>query len=122
MEAFPDIAYESMYKHESGNTTIDEGYFTGTNSAPLPLPCGETLPATGKPIRIRGCDIATVESGLISKHRLYYDQLEFWGSLTCSPRSFRHRHSEQHRLPWGPAATPSDFKIASTVDLRCSKP
>jgi SnoaL-like polyketide cyclase len=85
MEAFPDIAYESMYKHESGNTTIDEGYFTGTNSAPLPLPSGETLPATGKPIRIRGCDIATVESGLISKHRLYYDQLEFLGQLDVLP-------------------------------------
>ena len=33
-EAFPDIGYESLYKHESGDTAIDEGYFTGTNSGP----------------------------------------------------------------------------------------
>jgi ketosteroid isomerase-like protein len=85
MEAFPDIDYELLYQHESGNTAIDEGYFTGTNSAPLPLPSGETLPATGKSIRIRGCDIATVENDLIAEHRLYYDQMEFLGQLGLLP-------------------------------------
>lgn len=85
MEAFPDITYESMHKHESGDTGIDEGYFTGTNSGPLPLPSGETLPATEKSIRIRGCDIGTVENGLIREHRLYYDQMEFLGQLGLLP-------------------------------------
>jgi hypothetical protein len=32
MEALPD---ESLYKHESGNTAVDEGYFIGATSAPL---------------------------------------------------------------------------------------
>jgi predicted ester cyclase len=80
-EAFPDLRYEYEARHESGNVAIDEGYATGTNTAPLPMPSGETIPATGKQIRVRGCDIATVEGGLITSHRLYFDQMEFLGQL-----------------------------------------
>lgn len=29
-DAFPDNSYEPAYKHESGDTAIDEGYFVGT--------------------------------------------------------------------------------------------
>ena len=62
-DAFPDNSYESAYKHESGDTAIDEGYFVGTNTAPLSLPTGESAPATGKAVRVRVCDIATVQDG-----------------------------------------------------------
>ena len=44
-DAFPDNSYEPAYKHESGDTAIDEGYFVGTNTAPLSLPTGESVPA-----------------------------------------------------------------------------
>jgi ketosteroid isomerase-like protein len=80
-EAFPDTGYEYMQKHESGNVAIDEGYITGTHTAPLPLPSGETVPPTGKQIRVRGCDIATVEGGLITQHHFYFDQMEFLTQL-----------------------------------------
>ena len=47
---FPDSGYESLQKHESGNVAIDEGYFIGTHTEPLPMPSGETVPPTGKPV------------------------------------------------------------------------
>src|SRR5687767_5637137 len=46
-DVFPDIQYEYLDKHESGNVAIDEGYVTGTHTEPLPMPSGESIPATG---------------------------------------------------------------------------
>lgn len=80
-EAFPDVNYESSEKNEAGNTAFDEGLITGTHTGPMKLPSGETLPATGKQIRVRSCDIADVESGGITSHRIYFDQMEFMGQL-----------------------------------------
>ena len=63
-DAFPDGTYETFIEYESGDTAIDEGYFSGTNTGPLQDPTGETIPATGKSLRLRVCDIATVENGV----------------------------------------------------------
>jgi ketosteroid isomerase-like protein len=81
LEAFEDARYEPLYEHEAGNTAIDEGYFVGTNTGPLPSPTGESMPATGNSVRFRACDIATVEDGVITSHRFYFDQMEFLGQL-----------------------------------------
>ena len=85
LDSFPDAKYEALYSHESGNAAIDEGYFVGTNTGELKMPTGETLPATGKSVRIRGCDVATVENGRITNHRFYFDQMEFLGQLGLMP-------------------------------------
>jgi predicted ester cyclase len=81
LDAFPDARYESLYEHEDGNTAVDEGHFVGTNTGPLASPTGESMPATGKSVGFRACDIATVEDGAITSHRHYFDQMEFLGQL-----------------------------------------
>jgi predicted ester cyclase len=81
LDAFPDARYESAYAHQSGNTAIDEGYFVGTNTGPLVSPGGEEMPATGRSVRFRASDFATVEDGVITSHRHYFDQMEFMGQL-----------------------------------------
>jgi len=86
-DAFPDNRYESAYTHESGDTAIDEGYFVGTHTAPLPTPTGEEIPATGKQVRVRSCNIATVQNGVITSHRFYFDQMEFLGQLGLLPET-----------------------------------
>lgn len=83
--AFPDAQYESIAKHESGNVAVDEGRFVGTNTGPIELPTGETLPATGKRVSMRGCDIVTVEGGVITSHHFYFDQLDFMTQLGLLP-------------------------------------
>jgi ketosteroid isomerase-like protein len=80
-EAIPDARWESLYAHEAGDTAIDEGYVAGINTGPLRMPTGETIPATGRQVRVRGCDAATVRDGRITSHRFYFDQLEFLGQL-----------------------------------------
>ena len=84
-DAFPDAQYQPEHKHESGNTAIDEGWFVGTNTGELILPTGDKLPATGKRVRVRGADMATVENGMITSHRFYYDQMDFLGQLGMAP-------------------------------------
>jgi ketosteroid isomerase-like protein len=86
-DAFPDNSYEPAYRHESGDTAIDEGYFVGTNTAPLSLPTGESVPATGKAVRLRICDIATVQNGVITNHRFYFDQMDLLGQLGLLPET-----------------------------------
>jgi ketosteroid isomerase-like protein len=80
-DAFPDARYELVHSHESGDTAIDEGFFVGTNTGPLPTPTGDTVPATGRAVRVRACDIATVQGGLVTSHRFYFDQADFIAQL-----------------------------------------
>ncbi len=63
LEAFSDLNFEFLHRHESGNCAIDEGFLVGTHSGPLPMPTGESLPPTGRSVRIRECDAVTVETG-----------------------------------------------------------
>lgn len=84
-EAVPESRYESLFKHESGNNAVDEGYWGGKNTGPITTRTGEQLPATNKTLRIRGCDAATVENGRIVDHRIYFDQVEFMSQLGLAP-------------------------------------
>jgi ketosteroid isomerase-like protein len=85
-DAFPDIAYHSEASHESGNVAIDEGFVTGTNTGPIALPTGD-LPPTGKSVRVRTCDVVTVENGLAVRHNFYYDQMELLSQLGLVPEN-----------------------------------
>lgn len=87
LAAFPDASYESAREHEAGDTAIDEGYLVGTNTGPLAMPEGESIPATGKSVRLRACDAATVENGLVTSHRFYFDQMDFLGQLGLAPEA-----------------------------------
>jgi len=84
-DAFPDLRFEPLHAHESGDTAIDEGFVVGTHTEPLPMPNGESLPPTGRQIRVRSVDVATVEDGAVTSHRFYFDQMEFLGQLGLLP-------------------------------------
>ena len=85
LSAIPDFTWESLAEHEAGDTSVDEGWVVGTNTGPLPLPDGTLLPATGRSVRVRGCDIATVADGVIVRHHFYYDQMELLAQLGLAP-------------------------------------
>lgn len=84
-EAVPEARFDSLHSYEVGDTAIDEGTFSGRNTGPLALPTGDSLPATGKEVRIRGVDLATVKDGRITEYRLYFDEMEFLGQLGLLP-------------------------------------
>ena len=86
-KAFPDVSWEPLHEHEAGNTAIDEGYVVGTHTGPLESPTGESIPPTGKRVRVRSVDLATVENGSVTSHRFYFDQMEFLGQLGLAPEA-----------------------------------
>jgi ketosteroid isomerase-like protein len=85
--AFPDASWEYRSKYETGDTAIDEGFFVGTNTGSMTGPNGETIPPTGKRIRARECDVATVQNGVITSHRFYFDTLDWLTQLGLAPES-----------------------------------
>ncbi|MBE4736832.1 MULTISPECIES: ester cyclase [Streptomyces] len=84
-DAMPEARYESLASFEVGDTAIDEGVFSGTNTGPLAFPDGTSMPATHKDISMRGVDFATVRDGQIVSYRLYFDQLDFLNQLGLLP-------------------------------------
>ena len=85
--AFPDATYEPLHKHEADGTAIYEGYFIGTNTGQMTSPNGETIPATGKRVRARECDAATVANGVVTSHRFYYDMMDWLEQLGLAGQS-----------------------------------
>lgn len=86
-EPITGAGFEAIAKHEAGGVAIDEGYLTGTNTKPIRLASGETVPATGRSIRLRSCDVVTVKDGLAVRHHFYYDQAELLSQLGLAPES-----------------------------------
>ena len=84
-EAMPDVRYEHTAKYEAGDVAVNEGVVVGTNTGPLRMPSGDALPATGKTLRVRSCDVTTVRDGQITSHHFYFDQVEFLAQLGLMP-------------------------------------
>jgi ketosteroid isomerase-like protein len=84
-KAFPDLTYEPLNEYEIGNTAIDEGAVSGTHTGPLETPTGETVPPTGKRVRVRETDLVTVENGKVTSHRFYFDQMDLLAQLGLVP-------------------------------------
>jgi len=85
--AFPDATYEPLHKHEADGTAIYEGYFVGTNTGPMTGPNGEPIPGTGKRVRARECDAATVVNGVVTSHRFYYGMMNWLEQLGLAGQS-----------------------------------
>jgi ketosteroid isomerase-like protein len=74
-EAFPDMRFELTAAHEAGDCAIDQGDVVGTHTGPFRLPDGGRIEPTGRQVRIRSADMATVSDGKIVRHDFYFDQL-----------------------------------------------
>jgi predicted ester cyclase len=85
LEALPDASYEGHRQYEVGDTAIDEGWLTGIHTGPFRLPDGQTIEPTGRQVRLRSVDLATVGGSRIKEHHLYFDQMEFLDQLGVSP-------------------------------------
>ena len=73
LDAFADAKYVVDSFFAQGNEFADEWTFTGTNTGPFRLPDGSEVPATGKPVEIKGMEYVEVRDGKIVVDNLYYD-------------------------------------------------
>jgi quinol monooxygenase YgiN/predicted ester cyclase len=79
-DAFPDnqLATVGMYGDERGG--VLEGRFTGTQSGTLRSAAGE-IPATGRSVDVRFCQVHRVQGGKIIDIHLYFDQMDLLTQL-----------------------------------------
>ena len=81
IDAFSDQDFRLERGLEAEDCAIDQGEFIGTNTRPLQLPGGQSAPPTGKQVRVRAIDVATVQDGQIVRHDFYFDQLDMLSQL-----------------------------------------
>jgi predicted ester cyclase len=81
VDAFSDREFRSERALDTEEWAIDQGDFIGTHTQPLQLPDGQSVPPTGKQVRVRSVDIATVANGKIVRHDFYFDQLDMLTQL-----------------------------------------
>lgn len=81
--AFPDSAATHGKASVSGNTVVLELTWRGTQTGPLQSPNGE-IPATGKSIEMRACQVVEIEDGKVASARQYFDMATMMQQLGLS--------------------------------------
>ena len=81
VSAFPDNRFEIKNAVESGDQVVLEGDWVGTHRGPLPLPSGQSIPATGRSVRSPFATVFRVREGRIVSHRSYWDLAGFLTQL-----------------------------------------
>ena len=82
--AFPDSKATFEDAHVSGNTVILELTWRGNHTGALQTPAGE-VPATGKPIEVRACQIIDVVDGKTQQVRHYFDMATLMKQIGATP-------------------------------------
>lgn len=79
--AFPDLRFRIVAKVVADDLAITEWTLTATHKGDFLMPDGQTIPATGRHITLRGCSVSEVENGLIVNHRAYFNALDEYAQL-----------------------------------------
>lgn len=93
LNALSDIRFDIISYVEGGDMFADEFLLAGTHTGPLPLPDGNTLPATGHHVEIRGMEMVQVRDGRMVADNLYYDNAAVFTQLGILPRRNDQGHT-----------------------------
>ncbi len=78
--AFPDSKLVLKSAIQAGNKLAIEGVYIGTHTGPLRSPRGE-IPPTNRPLSLEFSDLFEIDGNRITRHRIYYDQVQFMSQL-----------------------------------------
>ncbi len=84
-ETFPDAKVTVHRMVAEGDTVVTESTFAGTNTGPLRLPTGETVPATNKRLTGPALDIGTIANGKVISLHQYWDRVPGMVQLGLMP-------------------------------------
>jgi steroid delta-isomerase-like uncharacterized protein len=84
-EGFPDARVEVRQVIDQGSMAVGEYIWAATNTGPLNLPDGSTLPATGKRIELPCVTVVEVKDGLVAAERSYWDMMEAFQQMGLLP-------------------------------------
>ncbi len=82
--AFPDARIRVNNIVALGNTVVVEGEFSGTHAGTLVTPMGD-IRSTGKKVRDEFVQVFTIDRGMVSNVRLYFDRMSLMTQLGLAP-------------------------------------
>ena len=85
LDAFPHDSPTITRMTAEGDVVAVEFRSSGTNSGPLTLPTGGTIPATGRRVELTGVSISEVEGDHIKRETFYWDSASFLMQLGLIP-------------------------------------
>jgi predicted ester cyclase len=87
LKAFPDIRLSAETQFGAGDWITQLAHIRGTNTGPLEMPGGQTIPATNKAIRLPVAMITRLEGGKFAEVNLYFDQASMLAQLGLLPQT-----------------------------------
>src|SRR5205814_662840 len=97
LTAFPDIRFATETQFGVGDWVTQLGHVRGTNTGPLEMPGGPTIPATNKAVRLPVAMVAKLEGGKFAEITFISTKRASWPSSACCPR---HRNRSRDNLQY----------------------
>lgn len=88
---FPDGRVEIDRMHADGDTVIVEFTGRGTHTGTLPTSMGD-IPATGKSLTLKLCDVLEFRDGRVARQRNYFDSGSMMAQLGLLPEQMTTSH------------------------------
>ena len=85
VDAFPDLHHEITRIVAQGDDVVLMTTMSGTNTGPLPLPTGGTIPPTGRSLKTFTCFAYTLRDGKVARAQAYMDGADILGQLGLLP-------------------------------------
>ncbi len=82
--AFSDLKWRTIGQFGSGDVVVTEEILEGTHDGALVLP-GESMPASGRHLSTRVCEVARVQGDEIVSLHLYWDNVAFLRAVGAGP-------------------------------------
>lgn len=83
--AFPDLHFDVTLTVAEGEYVAAHWTASGTHSGPLSTPTGDTIPATGKKVVVKGSTTYELKGGKISREYVFWDMTSLLGQLGLMP-------------------------------------
>ena len=84
LSIFPDAYFEKINEFGQDNWVCIQGIFEGTHQGPFPVAEEQSIPATGKKIRVPQCMVVKLDQGKITEIHEYFNHLDFVKQLGIS--------------------------------------
>jgi predicted ester cyclase len=86
LKAFPDIRLVTETQFGAGDWVTQLSHMRGTNTGPLEIPGGQTIPATNKAVRMPVAMVAKLQGGKFAEINVYFDQAGLLAQLGLLPQ------------------------------------
>lgn len=83
--ALPDLTFQDTHTIADGDYVVKNWVATGTHNGPLVIRRGNTLPATGRKVTLRGSHTMEFRNGKIVRVDAFFDSMDLLAGIGAVP-------------------------------------